>query len=631
VSATEVQLDQLRRAIGDAAPPGPRPKPTDLELLGALEELAAWIADDQEASGVFAAHWASLLGDLLWTADQCGPRVRAALLADEPGLLCEMQACRSILRNVKGPPDLALRRRIARATQSLARKVSDGELLGAAFEDVAETTFAEASLAYAELFVALCAEVGHDPRWFPSRVRSILADDAYAISVERGEPARDQRSERAGASPDERIAIVRRLLAEPPSRGDVAVWLRFANAALGWPPILDIGDSVKLFEARWLRAVMHNDRAQLEPHAPEAMSERSGHDIELFVGEEPDEEERDDPWVFVRVVVHDSTAVHALRTARRTADAISGLATLYGTPPRLWELDNSYVVRAAEGGGGSGFSAPPSRELSVDDWAALRNDHTGRNLADMADKLGPHLPVTDPAIFQAATLLSWLRGARAAAAAPRLLLCDRVVEQVSGWAGFGDPKAFSSEVLRVTWAVSRVRNAVADAAFAAGWELRWRGHASLAEEFGDLGGSWGGTVNLKRFLELFDAVVDELGDDPENVERVHRLAPRLRSPAASLKWLREQYDDYARLEARRRRTRNSLVHGGPLAERTVEATVNFAESLAVHALGDCIDGRLSHKDLVDHFLEQRAHRDNIERRLAADDPLHEALFWDPAE
>ncbi|MGI8579975.1 MAG: hypothetical protein ACR2K9_05455 [Solirubrobacteraceae bacterium] len=130
---------------------------------------------------------------------------------------------------------------------------------------------------------------------------------------------------------------------------------------------------------------------------------------------------------------------------------------------------------------------------------------------------------------------------------------------------------------------------------------------------------------------MFDAIVTQLGDDHENVESVLRIAPHLRSSKESLKWLRELHDSYARLDARRRRTRNALVHGGPLAERTVEAIVEFAESLAVHALGDCIDGRLSGKDLVDHFLEARSHRDSVAQRLANGERLSEALFWLPDE
>jgi hypothetical protein len=126
------------------------------------------------------------------------------------------------------------------------------------------------------------------------------------------------------------------------------------------------------------------------------------------------------------------TGAEAYGIARRTADAIAGLASLYGTRPRLWELDDSYVVSTEDGSGGSAFAAPPAARLDVEDQAALSNDHTARELADLAETLGPHLPVGDAAISHAATLLSWLRSARAAPAAPRVLLCGRVVEQVTG-------------------------------------------------------------------------------------------------------------------------------------------------------------------------------------------------------
>jgi hypothetical protein len=108
---------------------------------------------------------------------------------------------------------------------------------------------------------------------------------------------------------------------------------------------------------------------------------------------------------------------------------------------------------------------------------------------------------------------------------------------------------------------------------------------------------------------------------------VRRLTPPLATPAASCAWLREHFNNFTRNEARRRRTRNSLVHGGPLTERTVEATVDFAETPAILALGDCIDGRLSGLDLIDHFLEERARLDRVKGRLVDGEPLSDALFW----
>lgn len=627
---TEEQLADVSQALSEAAPAGRQKSGSELDLTGALEELSAWIEDDREAGNIFATHWATLLEDVLWTAKQCGPGLTAALLDADEDLFDEITTCRAILKNTKGAPDRAMRRRTAKAATRLQSKIVRGSVLCAAFNDVISAPTPDAATGAARLFVALSSEAGHDSRWFPSRLRSILSDDAFAIAAERAEPQPADPHESAGATPEERLALVEKLIRDPPSRGEAIVWLRFAHAKLGWPPTLALGERVTLFDDDWLRSVLHNDPGQLSAYAQDADSDDTNFDVKLFVGEEADEESppRRHRSVFARVVVPSATATEAQQVARRTADAIAGLASLYGTRPRLWELDDSYVVRTEDGSGGLDFSAPPHVQLAVEDEIALSNDHTGRELANLAERLGPHLPVRDPAIFHAATLLSWLRSARAAAAAPRVLLCARVVEQVTGWAGFGDPRSFSTEILRPAWVVARLRNAVANAAFTANYELRRRGDTALAGTFSEDSSSWGGTVNLKRFLESFDDIVTALDGNLHGVEPVLALAPRLRNPAASAEWFKAELKDFERHEARRRRTRNSLVHGGPLALRTVEATVDFAESLAVHALGDCIEGRLSNKDLVDYFLERRAQRDDVNRRLRNGEPLSEALFWD---
>lgn len=571
---TEEQLANVRKALNAAVPAGPRRSGRELDLTGALEELSAWVNDDREAGNVFAAHWATLLDDVLWTAMQCGPRLTAALLDADDDLFDEMKACRAILKNTRGAPDRAMRRRIEKAATRLQVKIVRGPVLCAAFEDVRIAQAPDAATTAARLFVAFCGEAGHDPLWFPSRLRSILADDGFAIAAERGESLPADPDAAAGATPEERIALVEKLINEPPVRGEAIVWLRFAHAKLGWPPTLALGDRVTLFDDNWIRSVLQHDPAQLSAYAPDADSDDENFDVKLFVGEEPDEESQGDRdrAVIARVVVPSATAAEAHQVARRTADAIAGLASLYGTRPRLWELDDSFVVRSENGSGGSSFGSPPRVRLDVDDKVALRDDHTGRELANLAETLGPHLPVSDPAIVHAATLLSWLRSARAAAAAPRVLLCARVVEQVAGWAGFGDPRSFSTEILRPAWAVARVRGTVANAAFSGSHELRRRGNPAVAGSFSDNSAPWGGTVHLKQFLESFDDIVTALEGDLSGVERVIALVPRLRSPASSAEWFEAELKNFDRYEARRRRTRNSLVHGGPLALRTVEAT-----------------------------------------------------------
>lgn len=79
-------------------------------------------------------------------------------------------------------------------------------------------------------------------------------------------------------------------------------------------------------------------------------------------------------------------------------------------------------------------------------------------------------------------------------------------------------------------------------------------------------------------------------------------------------------------EARRLRTRNLLVHGGPLSVGTINAVVGFAEGLAFHALGESIEGRLEGTDLVDHFLSRREEYAGMQRGINSGQPLDQALF-----
>lgn len=630
MTITEEQLVNARRALGAATHAHRRGATSELDVVGALDELRAWVDDDREAGNLLAIHWASLLDDVLWTLKQCGQRLTDHLLADDHGIVHELSACRILMKNTKGSPDRAMRRRTAIATERIQSRLLSRDALQASLEDVIDAATPDAADRLASLLVAIAAGVGHEPQWFPSRLGSVLADNAFEIAAARGDdlPASGPRDV-AGASLDERVALAKQLTQEVPARADVVIWLRFRHAELGWPPTLELGEHVTLFDDEWLRAVIANDPVQLTALAPDIAAASEHHSIRNLLGVdgEPESPRRAERSVFVRVLVTSATMAEAVQLARRTADAVAGLASLYGTRPRLWQLDNSYISTVGNHEGSSSYSASPNTALDIDDEVALANDHTGRELANLAPRLGPHLPVRDPTLLHAATLLSWLRSARASEPAPRVLLCSRVVEQVTGWAGFGEPRSFTTEILRPAWVVSRLRNVIANAAFAASYELRRRGRGEIADSFAEPEAGWGGTVNLKAFIERFDDVLIALGDDQQNAQEVFDLVPRLRNASTAAAWLKSETKEFERHEARRRRTRNSLIHGGPLAPRTVGAVAEFAESTAVLALGDCIEGRLSDKNLVDYFLEQRVSREGVQRRLEAGKPLSEALFW----
>ena len=83
------------------------------------------------------------------------------------------------------------------------------------------------------------------------------------------------------------------------------------------------------------------------------------------------------------------------------------------------------------------------------------------------------------------------------------------------------------------------------------------------------------------------------------------------------------------MKKRRFRTRNALMHGGPLAIGTVDAVARFAENIASEALAASIEGRLLGASVTDYFLDRERRVADMRARLAAGRPPAEVLFSQP--
>ena len=82
----------------------------------------------------------------------------------------------------------------------------------------------------------------------------------------------------------------------------------------------------------------------------------------------------------------------------------------------------------------------------------------------------------------------------------------------------------------------------------------------------------------------------------------------------------------APVEKRRSRTRNALMHGGPLAPGTVTSVAEFADNLASEALAACIEGMLLGQDSIDYFLDRRSRAADMRARLSRGDAPPAVLF-----
>ena len=93
--------------------------------------------------------------------------------------------------------------------------------------------------------------------------------------------------------------------------------------------------------------------------------------------------------------------------------------------------------------------------------------------------------------------------------------------------------------------------------------------------------------------------------------------------------MRELTVDFGRLLRRAKRTRNAIVHGGPIAPGTVAAVLTFVDSIAVDALDLVMRARMTGRNPGDVFAERTARFTRCLAELDAGVPPAQALFWEP--
>jgi hypothetical protein len=578
--------------------------------MAVAEEMAAWLADEHQISDARAGHWGSLVDDLAVAFASCGPELRQALLAGYEALESALRAIRQELGKTKGAPDRSLLRRLRQVSEHLSARGADPAVVSAALNDLLAAAESD-DLALSEQRARELADLGRGSGWpaqdFAKRLNDVL-----------------QRHD----NPSKDIAAARRLVAAAPQRRAHIVWLRYRVASLKGRQTLAVGPRVTLFDGDWLVGEMRAAGPRLATLPPELAVEPSY--VDRLVTRRAGDNEPE--AVLARIEIPDVLLGEALACGRQTAQTMSALGVLYGSDPGVWFVDPSYVIYADGRYASARSGADAAMRLPAYTTLALLRDHTAFMLAEIADTLGAHLPVGDSAIGEASQLLHWLQDAQLAAPPARVLLCDRVIEQVRGWAGVGDLTRFVSSDLRNPWVVGRMRSAVSTCAWRCLEQLthdqRSRDAAAL---FATAGNEHGPGIDIPSFLTHFDEISAAIGEsevifDASLPLQLVMLKTRIATPASRRRWLSELVTTFGRAEARRRRVRNALVHGGPLAADTVEAVVGFAERLAFYALGESIEGRLHDADLIVHFLNLRTRHSRITHAIEAGDPLSSALF-----
>jgi hypothetical protein len=212
----------------------------------------------------------------------------------------------------------------------------------------------------------------------------------------------------------------------------------------------------------------------------------------------------------------------------------------------------------------------------------------------------------------------------------QVVLCDRVVEQVCGWAGVAEPWRFTDESLSLEWIYNRMRDSILNSYRRLRWssvgvQELWPVIEPSEKEPPHAPRNYIGSTNLKAILENIDELA-KIGAGLDAGVDIERLRQRIADGSAVGSWIDQLGEEFKRRNARLRRTRNSLMHGGPLVVNTVDHVSKFAMSLAYLAIGPAVNMLLNERDLVDGFLDNQAELRRCFARLRKGAPFSEAFF-----
>jgi hypothetical protein len=195
-----------------------------------------------------------------------------------------------------------------------------------------------------------------------------------------------------------------------------------------------------------------------------------------------------------------------------------------------------------------------------------------------------------------------------------------------------DPTRFTRENLLPAWAYNRIRQEILTATVEAITAIRFSpgGDQKYMDVLRtqDLGYKPGESIDLAGVLRQIDWLLGLLpsGHPPER--RLRAVRDRTVAGQATAAWWDQFAADFRRIERRAKRTRNALVHGGPLAPHTVDAVINFRVAIARDAMAGAIYALMRDVNPVDHFIARRERLGRRREQLHDGVATHLAMFSD---
>jgi hypothetical protein len=342
---TEKDLLLIEHALQAAAKP--RLYEAVLDLPAVLQELEGWLADDHQWQSGKSHNWATLLADLASSWEKLGSNLQS-LLGDGGAkhAFDETQHVQKALKGGGHSPDESTRRRLKGAAEAIRSNLLNDCSLRAAWADLIETSGPAEAVSSARLLLALGSLRGDAPESLVRRIGGILGDEYVRVTIARGDTPEREGEEfprSANASPSERLELAEATLTQLPREANVVVWLLYALAPKKWPPVLNVGEKVVLYDAEWLGTALEAGAAAY-PIPDELKGEGLGKHLVTRDRENSGDNSNPVPRVAVRFDLGRVRVPEAEEIARRSAEALIALASLHGGHSCPWIVEDSFSM-----------------------------------------------------------------------------------------------------------------------------------------------------------------------------------------------------------------------------------------------------------------------------------------------
>lgn len=422
-------------------PDGRWAEPDRPDVLLALDELIAWTRDNRDYDErVHEPGWQSAIHDFLIAADFLGSKTKRVV-----------QSHLDVMRNACQPGVLGtqtLREQLSAEAAAMRQTLGTTPALIAAWTDLIGILGRKEALMNTvsvrrDNFWAIVRAVDRNAFELSRRLTSVLTGDPFEVlkaqlalgeidridgdilSIRRSTPRID---------PKRRLDLALRLLSLEPISSAHLVWFAFKGAGL--TGMVQGSDSIRLFEAQWLRANL----LQGGPFISEIPNEIRDLEVANTIPDKSD-------VVLASVDLGTGTFSDAVREASERLDAFVGMSMLGS--PILWERIRGFIhLQDGRIAANQFFRYEDERSESQSPYAL---EYAAARITDRASRIASRIPVSDRNIKDIIDALHWWRPDPSQPTSASIILNVRIIELIASRAGEKSWTTYLEKYFKNVW------------------------------------------------------------------------------------------------------------------------------------------------------------------------------------